>query len=119
MDKLARRGGRRVSPLLCVALDFYVRLFVLILPAPDEDADGVSTPLERRAPPPFLWVDQARESPRFRCYNSSNPTLDSSNSGDSGGGGGSDPPPIHRRRENDSGANPGDGVPGTSSIGKG
>ncbi|CBJ32227.1 N2,N2-dimethylguanosine tRNA methyltransferase [Ectocarpus siliculosus] len=127
IDKLARRGGRRVSPLLCVALDFYVRLFVLILPAPDEDADGVSTPLEKRAPPPVLWVDQARESSRFRCYNSNNRTLDSSNrtlnsssgDGDSGGGGGSTRPPIHRRSENDSGANPGDGVPGPSSIGKG
>lgn len=26
MDVLARRRGRRIVPLLCVALDFYVRL---------------------------------------------------------------------------------------------
>ncbi|CAM9795979.1 unnamed protein product [Ectocarpus fasciculatus] len=124
LDKLARRRGRRISPLLCVALDFYVRLFVLILPTPDEGADGVSTPFERRAPPPppVLWVDQTRESPRFRCYNDNNRTLNSSsgNDGDGGGGGGggSAPLPIHRRGENDSCANPRDGVPGSSSIGK-
>lgn len=27
VDVLARRGGRRIVPLLCVALDFYVRAF--------------------------------------------------------------------------------------------
>ncbi|CAM9840491.1 unnamed protein product, partial [Scytosiphon promiscuus] len=94
LDVAARRGGRRMVPLLCVALEFYVRLFVRIVPAKDV---GGGRDAAFELPPPPLLIKQLVHSPEFRCYrsstsssssSSSSPSINIGSSGHNGGAGG-------------------------------